>query len=389
MELTTETTVTKRPLNLAGQLISAALIISLLYFGRLLFVTLVSAVILAFLLEPFVQFFQRFRVPRGLASFMACAAFVLVLYLAGLGAWTQIARFWGQVPTYSARVNSMVDSASLQVEEVEKSMRDLWIPKRIRDQQAAQQIPQRPPEMLSARKRRPTDPVPQFVPPLVQEVRIQPEGTPILNTLLSYVGTFGGALLMASFVPFLVYFMLSWRDHVRRSWLNLFEGEKRDFALKSWHGIATVARAYVVGNFLLGLLVSIASTIFFWFVNIPYWQLVGPMSGFLSLIPYIGLPLALIPPFFAALPVYSGLSAYLIIGTTVAMLHLLALNLLYPKVVGARVHLNPIVVTLALMAWYMLWGGAGLVLAIPITAGVKSVCDSVPSLRDYGRLLGD
>ncbi len=70
---------------------------------------------------------------------------------------------------------------------------------------------------------------------------------------------------------------------------------------------------------------------------------------------------------------------YLFLTVSVAMLHLLALNLLYPKFVGARVHLNPLVVTVALMFWGMLWGALGLVLAIPLTAGIKALCDHVPS----------
>ena len=59
------------------------------------------------------------------------------------------------------------------------------------------------------------------------------------------------------------------------------------------------------------------------------------------------------------------------------------------KLVGARVHLNPLVVTLALMFWGFLWDAAGLVLAIPITAGIKAVCDNVAGLRPWGRFLGD
>jgi predicted PurR-regulated permease PerM len=68
---------------------------------------------------------------------------------------------------------------------------------------------------------------------------------------------------------------------------------------------------------------------------------------------------------------------------------LTALNFLYPKVVGSRVHLNPLVVTVALMFWGTLWGGIGLLLAIPITAGIKAVCDNVGSLQAFGKLLGD
>jgi predicted PurR-regulated permease PerM len=41
------------------------------------------------------------------------------------------------------------------------------------------------------------------------------------------------------------------------------------------------------------------------------------------------------------------------------------------------------------MFWGTLWGAAGLVLGIPITAGVKAVCDNVRGLEPYGKLLGD
>ena len=150
-----------------------------------------------------------------------------------------------------------------------------------------------------------------------------------------------------------------------------------------------MARAYLVGNFLLGVILSVASAAFFYFARVPYWQMAGPLSGFLSLIPYLGLPLALLPPFIAALPVFDNWGPYLLVGVGVALLHMVGLNLLYPKLVGARVHLNPLAVTVALMVWYILWGGAGLVLAIPITAGMKAVFDRTPGLAGYGKLLGD
>jgi len=150
-----------------------------------------------------------------------------------------------------------------------------------------------------------------------------------------------------------------------------------------------MVRAFVVGNFLLGLLLSLASTVFFVVFRLPYPILIGPLSGFLSLVPSIGLPLALVPPLLAALPIYSSPAAYLIIVGVVALFHLLAMNVLSPKIVGPRVHLNPLVVSLALMFWSALWGAAGLILAIPLTSGIKAVCDNVKTLEHYGRLLGD
>jgi predicted PurR-regulated permease PerM len=123
-------------------------------------------------------------------------------------------------------------------------------------------------------------------------------------------------------------------------------------------------------------------------MHVSYPLLVGPLSGFLSLVPYVGLPLALVPPLFAALG-ENTVQTYLLVALAVAMLHLIALNLLYPKIVGSRVHLNPLVVTFSLMLWGFLWDGPGLLLAIPLTAGLKAVCDNVKGLRPVGKFLGD
>jgi predicted PurR-regulated permease PerM len=160
-------------------------------------------------------------------------------------------------------------------------------------------------------------------------------------------------------------------------------------AARSLEGVAEIARAFVVGNFMIGVLLALVSWAAFTIIRIPYPFLVGSLSGSLSLVPYIGLPLALIPPILAALAGGSSSSVGLLAFLVVVVLHLTAMNVLYPKLVGARVHLNPLVVTFSLMFWGFLWGAAGLLLAIPITAGIKAVCDNVTELRPWGRFLGD
>ncbi|HEY3444401.1 MAG TPA: AI-2E family transporter [Paludibaculum sp.] len=374
----------RNPMTLPGVLASLLLVVVLLYLGRVFFITLISAILLAFILEPIVNTLMRFRVPRSAASFLACTFMLGVVYLLGLGLWTQVIGLWDDLPTYSRQVTNIVDSATRQVENFEKTTQDLLVPKRLREAQP--QITEPAPAGKRSKRAAATPPPP----PAVQEVRIKQEEGQLVNAIYEHLGGFYDAALMASFVPFLVYFLLSWRDHFRKSFLLLVgtESSKQNLQ-RAWDGVANVARAYLVGNFLLGVVLSIASAAFFWFVKLPYWQVVGPMSGFLSLVPYLGLPLAVIPPFVAALPVFPGLPAYVLVGATTALFHLIALNLLYPKLVGARVHLNPLVVTIALMLWYLLWGGAGLVLAIPITAGLKAAFDNIPSMRAYGRVLGD
>ena len=213
----------------------------------------------------------------------------------------------------------------------------------------------------------PQPPTPGAIP----EVRIHPESTPIGDYIYSRLSSLYQVLLMASFIPFLVYFMLSWRDHINRSFLQFFHGEDRLVAARSVQGIADMVRAFVVGNFVLGLLLAMLSSTLFWALGVPYPMLVGPLSGFMSLVPYIGLPLAMIPPLFAALPL-NAVPVYALVVVTVAMLHLTALNVLYPKIVGSRVHLNPLVVTFSLMIWGFLWDAPGLLAGDSADGGNQS-----------------
>jgi len=374
---------TEKGYRVAIGALGAGASVALLYYGRVFFITVIIAFIIAFLLEPLVRLFMRIRIPRGLASFLACALWLTSLYLAGLGIYVQGQAFVDDLPVYGERLNQIVEGAAIRVEGFQNNVYKNIVPRRFQERvQTA--IPA--PPVGSVRGKRTPEPV---LPPPVQEVRIQQEPTALLRYAYDYLQSVYSVILMASFVPFLVYFILSWGDHLRSRLIVTLEGEPRYTVMKALDGVGDMVRAYVVGNFLLGVLLAVMSSILFAVVGLPYWPLVGPMSGFLSLVPYIGLPLGLIPPLVAALPFSTEPTVYLFITVSVAILHLFALNLLYPKFVGSRVHLNPLVVTLALMLWGMLWGGIGLLLAIPITAGIKAVCDNVEGLESYGKLLGD
>jgi predicted PurR-regulated permease PerM len=379
--------VTQKSLQLGVGILALGAAITLLYYGRVFFITVIIASMIAFLLDPMVVFFMRLRLPRGLASFVVCSIGLLFLYLAGLGLYMESLSIVDDLPAYGQRINQLVESGAARMERFENGIYQALMPKRLQQPTPAPQ--NEPQDAASAGKgrRKKAEPAPPPA-PAVQEVHIQAEPTPIFAYVYTYLREYYGTLLMASFVPFLVYFLLSWRDHLRSRYLFLFEDENRRAASEAWSGVGDMVRAYVIGNFLLGILLSVASALLFASVRLPYWPLVAPVSGFLSLVPYLGLPLAMIPPLVAALPGGSP-TLYLFLTVSVAMLHLLALNLMYPKFVGARVHLNPLAVTVALMFWGMLWGAIGLVLAIPITAGFKAVCDNVASLQPYGRLLGD
>ena len=364
----------------AVPVIGLGVIIALLYWARVFFITFLTAVAIAFILEPFVVLLMRIRFPRSLASFVVCSLALLGVYLMGLGAYTQVASLLDDYQqNYGEKVAEAVHNVQTSVEEMEKTVYRVVVP--ARQQQKQQQ------DLSRQKKKKKT--APPVVPETPEPEARTPDRLPVAEYIYARLGSLYQTLLMSSFVPFLVYFMLSWRDHAHRSFLQFFDDEDRGVAAKSLEVIAEMVRNFVVGNFALGLLLASASSLLFWKMALPYPLLIGPLSGFFSLVPYIGLPLALAPPLLVSPMVFQSLSSYVLLAATVMLLHILALNLLYPKLVGSRVHLNPLVVTVALMFWGFLWDAPGLVLAIPLTAGIKAVCDNVRTLRPYGKFLGD
>ena len=379
--------------NIALPIIAAGVVIAILYYGRLFFITSIAAVIIAFILEPLVELCMRLRLPRSLASFVVCTFALSLLYGMSLGAYSQLTAIYGDLPVYGQRIGDLVDGVRQRVTGMEERTYQLLVPARQRELQAQQERLRQQQLAEQARRRNrkqepPQPPAPPQAGQSIQEVRIHEDSTPFADYLVAHFNSLYTLVLMVSFVPFLVYFMLSWRDHINRSFLQFFHGEDRLIAARSLQGIADMMRAFAVGNFIIGIMLALISSLMFWSMRLPFPLLVGPLSGFLSLIPYIGLPLATLPPLFSALAI-NKLSTYVLVIFVVSMLHLLALNLLYPKGVGSRVHLNPLVVTFSLMLWGYLWDAPGLILAIPLTAGLKAVCDNVKGLRQIGRFLGD
>ena len=134
----------RRPRDVGIAFIGLGVAVAVLYFGRLFFITLISAVIVAFLLDPAVVLLGKLRVPRATASFLVCALALLLVYLAGLGLYTQVAELVEDLPKYQQRVNDLVDRVLARIESIEQSVYQLVVPKRFREQEKVEAPPSAP-----------------------------------------------------------------------------------------------------------------------------------------------------------------------------------------------------------------------------------------------------
>ena len=327
--------------------IGIATILGICYWGELVLAVMLVSVLLAFILAPVMELFIRFHLPRGLAA--AVAVILLLTLIAGLAYYSsnQALIFVQDLSKYTRTIRQEISN----VRERAESLGDTE--------------PGSPAKSTETRS-----------------------GTNWEDLLTRGFGSVSQALLAASFVPFLVYFMLSWQHHVRSATVMLFSLENRNTAYITLGLISAMIRSFMVGNLLIGLFLGTASTIAFGILNVPFFYFVGFISGFLSLVPYLGVVLAMAPPIFVSMGRINSGDAVVIVMIVLG-LHLIALNVLYPKFLGNRLQLNPLAVTMALLLWGWLWGAMGLVLAIPITAAMKIVFDHVDSLKPYGAWMGE
>jgi predicted PurR-regulated permease PerM len=322
-------------------------ILALCYFGELVLSVMMVSALLAFILAPVVEVLMRLRLPRGTAA--AIAVLLLLTVVSGIiyFSYNQASALLQDLPKYASKIREEMMSFRKQAESL---------------------------EVLNAEQEKD-----------VVHVRATTSWTDILTRGF---GSAGQAILAASFIPFLVYFMLTWQQHVRSATVMLFALEHRNTAYVTLGLISAMIRSFMVGNVLIGLFIGAVSTLVFGLLHVPFFYFVGFISGFLSLVPYMGVLLAMTPPIFVGIGHVSSQDVFYIV-VTVLGLHLIAINVLYPKFLGNRLQLNPLAVTMAALLWAWLWGAMGLILAIPITAAMKIVFDHVDSLKRYGAWLGE
>ncbi len=345
-----ETTETQSRPHWSQTLLGIALIVMFAYYGESVLAVVFFAILLTFMLSPVVQALEYLHLPRPLAALTAMVALLAVLYGVSAASYNQALIFADNVPKYSLKIRSILRPYQQQAERLEKTG-----------------------DVVSPEDK-------NVVP--VREVQSWTE------VLTHGAGTVTDIVLAASFVPFLAYFLLTWHSHARSATVMLFPMHHRHTAFVTLGLIGQMLQSFIVGNLLIGLLISGMSVGIFGLLHVPFFYFVGFLSGFLSLVPYLGIVLAMVPPILVGLGQLEPRELFFVALCVVGM-HLLALNVLYPKMLGSRLKINPLAVTVALLFWGAVWGAVGLVLAIPITGAIKIVCDHVESMKPYADWLGE
>jgi predicted PurR-regulated permease PerM len=335
----------------SARIIAAGIVIAFCYWASTVLVTLLVAVLMAYFLDPIVWGLERVRVPRALGSLLV--VLVTLALLATLG-WTLVERFdqfGSNWPKYREPLQAVAQAVDTRLANIEAHVSEI--------------SPQ----------------------PHVQRVVTFAESHPVRDALLGRLGSLYAFILAATFVPFLVFFMLAAKSQVVHATMQLFPSTDRTAVKEALADVTRVLRSYLMGTALVGLILVFASWLFFWALGLDFPFLTALVSGVCNLVPYIGVVISWVPPVLIGAAQFHTIGPFVGILAMLTVFHIVAANLLVPALVGWRVRLNALALTVSLLFWGWLWGAMGLILAIPITAVIKVICDHVESLQPIGRWL--
>jgi predicted PurR-regulated permease PerM len=337
----------------SARIIAAGIVIAFCYWASSVLVTLLVAVLLAYFLDPVVTWLEDWHVPRSLGALIVVLVTVGTLLIVTWALVVRIDDFGRDWPLYQKPLHAVASVVESRMESFEQHVSEISA-----DADASKGQRQQ-----------------------------GPESHPVRDAILAKLSGLYEVILAATFVPFLLFFMLAAKRQVWHATMQLFPATRRTDVKETLSDVTQVLRSYVVGTALVGLILIISSWLFFWAMGLEFPFLLGLVSGLLNLVPYLGVVLSWMPPMLIGLKKFNTAGPFVLIFSVMTMLHFVANNLLVPALVGWRVRLNALALTVSLLFFGFLWGGVGLLLAIPVTAVIKVICDHNESLQPIGRWL--
>lgn len=332
-----------------------------LYLARPILIPAVLALLLACMLWPLVRWLHERRLPWPVASAAAVSLFVVVVSATTVAFGLLVPRFAEALPSDPARAQEAYSRFRDRVQRLSPVALDAQLPERADD------------SALVAYVRAALDPShPDFA----------------LDALKAAVGFGLGWLVQSVLVMFTLFFFLLEGRMLTRRLVELFApGPAQARALAALQDMGAQVRTYLVWRTLVNVAVAVIMGLLYYLAGLSYPATWAMLTAVLLYVPYIGTVLAGMPPTVDAF--LSCESPWVAVWLVVFYMALTTVEgyFIVPVVMGRSMDLNATTVMLSCLFWELVWGPAGLFLAMPVMAAAKTVCYHVPGWRPWANLM--
>jgi predicted PurR-regulated permease PerM len=213
----------------------------------------------------------------------------------------------------------------------------------------------------------------------------QPSYASIMQMLLeSLMNFFTNLVLVLVYFLFLLYY----RVHIKTFFVKYTTASQQVNMEHLINSAANISQQYLLGISKMIVILWILYGIGFSLLGVQNALFFAILCGLLEIVPYVGnITGTALTLLVAALhgADFSILGGIIIVYATIQMFQGWVLE---PLILGPQVKVNPLFTIFALVLGELLWGISGMILAIPMIAIFKIICDHIKSLKSYGFLIG-
>ncbi|WP_347332526.1 AI-2E family transporter [Marinimicrobium locisalis] len=331
-------------------------VVAALYVASPVLIPITLAWLLSALLSPLVRYGQRFHVPASVSALVLVSLMVYAIIALFLGLIEPVQQWLQEIPKILRDFRENITELSgplSNLQAVTEEVRQFYI-------------------MGDNDKMRPV------------EVKVEEE-----NTLGSFLlANLPSLIAGLTITVFLTYFLLASGDRFLRKATQLGAnlGSRRRIvriAYRIRQDISRYLATITVINISLGICVALAMKI----LGVPNAMLWGLMATCFNFAPYVGAAVMAGVMTLVGMATFESVPQALLVPGAYIILSVTEGHMITPTVVGRRLAVTPTAVFISVVAWGWLWGVMGALMAVPLLASFKILCENVPQLAPFSRLL--
>lgn len=296
----------------------------------------VASLIIAYLLNPLLEFICQRKSPRSVGILIIYTTFIVSLFLLSINVIpslvSEMQKLLVKVPWYTSQIQ-------LFFESMQQDYHRFNLPESFRK---------------------------------VTDANIQQFQEMIINLLEavtdSVINLFSHVFLLL-LIPLLVFYILKDLDNIKRSIYKMIPNKFRGRVRAVAEDIDKTLGAYVRGQLFISVFVASMVYVGLILLGVEFAILLAIINGITNVIPYFGPIIGAVPAFFIALLESPLLALKVILMITIVQQ--IESHIVAPTVYGRNLGIHPVIVILSLLAGGSFFGFMGLIFAVPVIAVIK------------------
>lgn len=305
---------------------------------------LITAIIIAYLMQGLVNILLRYGVSPRLAFVLVYTLFIgvflLMILVLAPSAWNQLRRLVTELPNLISQWESLL-----------------------------MLLPENNPGIFSEQE------ILDFIAGVRSELGAY--GQTVLEYSLASIPSIIAWIVFLILVPILVFFMMKDKTQLVH-WAGNFLPRNRPLMSRIWVEMDQQISNYIRGKVLEIFIVGSASYLLFVILGINYALLLSVLVGLSVIVPYIGATVITIPVAAVAFVQWGIGGEFYTVVIAYGILQLIDGNVLVPVIFSEAVNLHPVAIIAAVLVFGGIWGLAGVFFAIPLATLIKAIINSWP-----------